>query len=119
MEKSISVRIMGRTYTLRVNPEDEAITREVAAYVDGKMSAFRAAFPKQPEITSAVIAALAIGEELFTARNRLKALTEDTDQEIDDEINNLADLLSEALKGGANGVARSSASKSSKKAKNA
>lgn len=82
MEKSISVRVMGREYTLRVNEEDEAMTKEIAAYVDDKMTAFRTAFPKQPEITTAVIAALAIAEELYGARDQQDKMVADTDEEL-------------------------------------
>ncbi len=103
MEKSISVRVMGREYTLRVNEEDEAMTKEIAAYVDDKMTAFRTAFPKQPEITTAVIAALAIAEELHTARDKQDKLIADTDE----ELVALADKLSFVLD--AEGVAEADA----------
>jgi cell division protein ZapA len=106
MEKSISVRVMGRDYTLRVNAHDEALTREVAAYVDTKMMAFRAAFPKQPEITTAVIAALAIAEELFSARHRQDALLDQAEKELD----SLSDILGEMLELPTNGQAESSES---------
>ena len=70
MEKSIRVRILGRDYALRVSEDDEAVTREIVAYVDGKMRAFHRSFPDQPELTTAVIAALAIAEEFFTLRDQ-------------------------------------------------
>lgn len=101
MEKSISVRVMGRDYTLRVNAEDEDMTREIAGYVDNKMTAFRTAFPKQPEITTAVIAALAIAEELYSARERQDKLLE----EADDELEALSEKLDEVLKLPDNGSA--------------
>ncbi len=100
MEKSISVRVMGRDYTLRVNEQDEAMTREIAAYVDDKMTAFRTAFPKQPEVTSAVIAALAIAEELYSARDRQERIIE----EADNEIEAISEKLSHALNIGENGA---------------
>ena len=101
MEKSISVRVMGRDYTLRVNDADEAMTKEIAGYVDAKMTAFRSAFPKQPEITTAVIAALAIAEELYASRERQDRIIEDTDT----EISALAEKLSSILGISANGAA--------------
>lgn len=70
MEKSIRVRVLGRDYALRVSEDDEAMTREIVAYVDAKMRAFHRSFPDQPELTTAVIAALAIAEEFFTAREQ-------------------------------------------------
>ncbi len=101
MEKSISVRVMGREYSLRVNKEDEEMTREIAAYVDDKMTAFRTAFPKQPEITTAVIAALAIAEELYSSRERQDRIIEDTEV----EISALTDKLSSILGISENGAA--------------
>lgn len=93
MEKSISVRVMGRDYTLRVNEDDEEMTRKIASYVDDKMTAFRSAFPKQPEITTAVIAALAIAEELHTSREHQDRIIEDTDVEIDSLTEKLSSVL--------------------------
>ena len=89
----MTVRIMGHEYSLRVNEEDEAMTREIAAYVDDKMTAFRKAFPKQPEVTTAVIAALAIAEELYISRDREEDVSEDADSELDE----LSALLEQAL----------------------
>lgn len=93
MEKSISVRVMGREYTLRVNQEDEAMTHEIATYVDDKMTAFRKAFPKQPEVTTAVIAALAIAEELFTIRDRQDQVLAETETEIGEIVQKLSSVL--------------------------
>ena len=95
MEKSINVRVMGREYSLRVNQDDEKTTREVAAYVDAKMTAFRKAFPRQSETTTAVIAALAIAEELYILRDRQGQDFEDADYEIDQ----LTALLDQAIQG--------------------
>ena len=100
MEKSVTVHILGKPYTLRVAAEDEEITREIAAYVDGKMTAFRKAFPRQDDATSAVIVALALGEELFTLREKSVSLFKDTDAELDD----LSSLLESVLTSSGNGV---------------
>lgn len=67
MEKPLRVSILGREFTLRVSDEDEELMRDVAAYVDGKMQAFRQAHPNQPEITNALMTSLAIAEELYAA----------------------------------------------------
>ena len=100
MEKSVTVHILGKSYSLRVAVEDEALTREIAAYVDGKMTAFRRSFPKQDESTSAVIVALAIAEELFTLKEKTDSLSENTSKELDD----LSRLLETVLTSSANGV---------------
>lgn len=70
VEKPIRVKILGRDYALRVRAEDEAVTRRIAAYVDERMRMFQQAHPQQPEVTTAVIAALSIAEELFTAHDQ-------------------------------------------------
>ena len=82
MEKSIRVHVMGREYALRVQEEAEELTRELAHYVDAKMRAFRSAFPNQPEVTTAVIAALAIAEELHQARGADRELLRQVDAEL-------------------------------------
>ena len=91
---------MGRPYTLRVAEEDEQLTRDIATYVDGKMVAFRKAFPKQAEATSAVIVALAIAEELFTLKEKNDAVLDGTNKALDD----LSDVLDAALQSTENGV---------------
>ncbi|MFQ5568647.1 MAG: cell division protein ZapA [Rhodothermales bacterium] len=70
MEKSIRVRILDRDYPLRVREEDEAFTRDVAAYVDAKMQAFKQAHPDQSDLITAVITALSLAEELYTTWDR-------------------------------------------------
>jgi cell division protein ZapA len=99
MEKTIRVQVMGREYPLRVGEADEALTREMAAYVDAKMKAFRAAFPKQPEVTTAVVTALALAEELFSAREaRAKILAE-----ADREAEQLESVLAQVMEAASNG----------------
>lgn len=81
MEKTIRVQVLGKEYPLRIEEADEAMTREMAAYVDAKMKAFRQAFPKQPEVTTAVVTALALAEELFSAREAQARTLAETDEE--------------------------------------
>ncbi len=82
MEKSIRVRLLEREYALRVAPEHEERTRAYAAYVDRKLKAFRSAHPDQSETTAALITALALAEELFTAREEVEGLRQATEEEI-------------------------------------
>ena len=93
MEKSIRVRILGRDYPLRVRPEDEAVTRDMAAYVDGKMSAFKQAHPEQQDLVAAVVAAMALVEELYTTRAKANR----TIQALEDELEALDAELAQAL----------------------
>ena len=69
MKKPIHVHILGREYTLRVEQEAESDMRTLAATLDERMRAFRKTHPTQPEVTAAVITALALAEELHSLRN--------------------------------------------------
>jgi len=93
MEKSIRVRILGRDYPLRVQEDSEAATREMAAYVDAKMQAFKTAHPEQSDLVTAVVTALTLAEELYTARSELKT----TLRQLDDELTTLGHHLADAL----------------------
>jgi cell division protein ZapA len=93
MDKSIRVRILGRDYPLRVRDGDETLTRDIAAYVNDKMEAFRQAHPEQSDLTTAVITALAIAEELY-------ATWEDEDHarvDLAEQLDALSDTLDAAL----------------------
>ncbi len=92
MEKSIRVRILGRDYPLRVQEDDEAATREMAAHVDARMRAFKTAHPEQSDLVTAVVTALALAEELYHAREATPDLTQ-----FNDEIDEIDRLLAEAL----------------------
>ena len=93
MEKSVRVKILGREYGLRVQEDDEGLTQEIASYLDSKMRLFRDAHPEQQDVTTAVIAGLAVTEELFTNQSRLSSDREEIDRQLDD----LSDLLDKVL----------------------
>ena len=94
MDTSIRVRILGREYPLRVQEGDEALTRDIAAYVNAKMEAFRKAHPEQSELTTAVITALGIAEELHTAWEREDRAV----AALDADLSALAETLDAALR---------------------
>jgi cell division protein ZapA len=91
--KSIRVHVMGREYALRVQEEDEAFTRKVASFVNERMEQFRDEHPEQAELTTAVITALALAEELHT-QNDERA---DEAEALNAELDRLADRLGTAL----------------------
>jgi cell division protein ZapA len=93
--KSIRVHVLGREYALRVDEEDEAFTREVASFVNARMEQFRDEHPEQAELTTAVITALALAEELHTLKEEQAGGTEVLNEEID----RLADRLGSAIDG--------------------
>jgi cell division protein ZapA len=88
--KSIRVHILGREYALRVQEDDEAFTREMASFVNARMEKFRDDHPEQAELTTAVITALALAEELHTLQEKQAGGTEALNEELD----RLADRLS-------------------------
>lgn len=96
MEKSIRVRILGRDYPLLVGEQDEALTREMAAYIDGKMQAFKKAHPEQSDLVTAVMTALGLAEELFNASEQ----RHESIHSLDDELDALDHALAEALADG-------------------
>lgn len=81
--KSIRVHILGREYALRVQEEDEAFTREMASYVNARMEQFRDDHPEQAELTTAVITALALAEELHTLKDEKISGTEALNEQLD------------------------------------
>jgi cell division protein ZapA len=93
MPRSIRVQIIGRDYTLRVREESEDLTRQLAEYVNRKMSVFRDAHPDQSDTTAAIITSLAIAEELFLER----ATREGVRDEVESELSELEKTLAAAL----------------------
>lgn len=95
LEKPLRVRILDREYALRISKEDEAHTIRIANYLDTKMRAFKSAHPEQSEVTTAVITALAVTEELFDTQTRGDAILESTEA----RLNALDELLADRLQG--------------------
>ncbi|PEN11281.1 cell division protein ZapA [Longibacter salinarum] len=91
--KSIRVHILGREYALRVEEEDEEHTRTMAAFVNRRMEAFKDAHPEQAELTTAVITALALADELHQMRDSATADTE----HVTSELRRLAETLSDVI----------------------
>lgn len=91
--KSIRVNILGRDYALRVRDETEEQTRELARFVEARMRRFKEAHPEQAELTTAVITALTLAEELHDVREQ----REENQQALNAELRSLADHLASAL----------------------
>lgn len=93
MPHTIRVRILNRDFSLVVEEEDEQLMRDLAEYVNQRIKAFRSTHPEQPEVTAAVITAVAIAEELFIERNKRESL----ERHLDAELGGLADMLTRAV----------------------
>jgi cell division protein ZapA len=90
---AVKVQIFGQTYTIR-GELDERYVQRLAAYVDGKMSAIADATATVDTQKVAVLAALAIADELHTIRK------DRTDQEdlLREQAERCLTLVERALK---------------------
>ena len=91
--KSIRVQILGREYALRVQEGDEAHTRRIASSLDARMQKFNEAHPEQAELTTAVMTALTLAEELFLQREQY----DDGTAALSKELEHLSQRLEEAV----------------------
>lgn len=94
--KSIRVHILGREYALRVHESDEAHTRKMAAFVNARMEQFKDDHPEQSELTTAVITALMLSEELHLVRDQ----HEEEQDAVDGTLSHLTARLSHAIEAG-------------------
>jgi cell division protein ZapA len=90
---AVKVQIFGQTYTIR-GELDERYVQKLAAYVDEKMSAIADATTTVDTQKAAVLAALAIADELHTVRK------DRTDQEdlLREQAERCLTLVERALK---------------------
>lgn len=93
--KSIRVNILGRDYALRVRDEAEDQTRDLARFVEKRMRQFKEAHPEQAELTTAVITALTLAEELHDLHKEHA----DAQQTLNAELDALAERLADTLSG--------------------
>ncbi len=87
-KNAVRVFIGGEEYTVRSEVPAE-YTREVAAYLDAALKRVRDSLPMVETHKAAILAGLAITDELFQARRG--------DQEIADRLSALADDLARLL----------------------
>lgn len=87
-KNAVRVFIGGEEFTVRSELPAE-YTREVAAYLDAALKRVRDTLPMVESHKAAILAALAITDELFQARNG--------DREIADRLTSMADDLARLL----------------------
>ena len=95
MKTPIRVEILGRKYTLRVEEDNIERTRTVAQKVNRRMRAFQRQHPEQAKLTTAIITALALGEDLQQERDASEAHTATLDEDLQALNDTLADALEE------------------------
>ena len=93
MIQPIRISILDKEYTLRVEEDEAAATREMAEYLDSRLRAFKSAHPEQSDLTAAVITGLAVTEKLFLER----ADRFDPGEKINEELDIMERKLSDAL----------------------
>ena len=94
-DRSLRVRVLDKEYPLRVAPGEEEATFRIAKGVDERMRAIRRAIPYQPELTVAVMTALALAEEVALKETEIDRLR----RAIDGEAADLDRQLREAVGG--------------------
>lgn len=93
MQKPIRVRFLGKDYTLRVLEEDELATLEMSAFLEKKFQSFKTEHPEQSDLTTAIITALAVTEELFVE----KSSNLDPGEAVNTQLVEMEKVLSRAL----------------------
>lgn len=93
MDKSIRVTILDREYPLRVKEDEETRARNVAARVEERMQAIRRRLPAEPDLTVAVMAAMAIADDLYATRSIEEASHESAVAEIDALIESISSVI--------------------------
>ena len=109
MPTPVHVEILDRTYTLRVDEDNAERTRRVADKVDGRMRAFQRQHPEQAKLTTAIITALALAEDLHAEREKREARAD----ALNGDLRTLTRALEDALDGNAPADAAQAAEASS------
>lgn len=92
--KSIKVSILGKSYSIKVQIEDEQMMYSISDYVNQRFKEFEVELKGQPESTITALALLSIGEDLYLERKKSKS--EKVESSVDPEINNrLSQLLAD------------------------
>ena len=89
----VQISIFGQEYSVRA-PADPDYIKKIGEYLDGKMREVQAGFSTTQSSTRiAILAAMNITDELFSARQNL-----DSDQtDVDQKISSLIELIEESL----------------------
>ncbi len=93
----LNVTIMGQSYTLTCNKEEERTLREAVTYLDSKMCAIRDAGKIKGNDRIAVMASLAIAAELLSTKSSDGPLSGMTVSDIKQQILSMHTALDEAL----------------------
>ena len=90
--RSVEVQILGQSYSIKTDEEDEYI-KSLARYVDQKLKEIYSVAPNVSQGKASVMAAFGIADELF----KLKMEQQDLDRLIDEKTKVLSGLIDEAV----------------------
>lgn len=93
MDKSIRVKILDHEYPLRVSVENEDRARKVAEAVDARMESIRKQLPTEPDLTVAVMAALAYAEEVAALKRSGESREQEALSQIDSMLQDLTTVV--------------------------
>ena len=94
MDKSIRVSILDREYPLRVKEDEEDRARAIAAHVEERMQGIRRRLPTEPDITVAVMAAMALADDLYSTRSLEASAHQESVSEIEKLIDSITSVVS-------------------------
>lgn len=96
MESKVKVRIYGQDYTI-AGDRNEDVIKEIAGYVDGKMREIGKNFSQTAQGSLAVLAAINVADEYFTAKEQIDQLTEAKEQ-LEKDVQHYLKMWDEAKK---------------------
>jgi len=94
-ENAIRVRILGQEYPIRANADEEYI-REVAAFLNERMTAIHSAEPTRPLSKIAILTALNLAHELFDLKRRNEQMLDDVERKAKEVSAQLDQVLLES-----------------------
>jgi len=69
-QKSIKIEILGRTYALKVAPDDEELMKRAARYINERYREYRMELKGQPDFTINAMALLSIAVDLLNEQEK-------------------------------------------------
>ncbi len=89
----VKVEIYGREYPIRASVENEEYIRAIARYVDSKMREIKESMKIESTLSTAILAALNISDELFTLQDERDRL----DAEYHEKVKSYSEALDRTL----------------------
>ncbi|NNE28162.1 MAG: cell division protein ZapA [Saprospiraceae bacterium] len=92
---STSVSIAGRSYSIKVNPSDERVIKQIVKEVNEKLNSFSTSYTKKDKVDCMAMVLLSYAVDLHKNKDNEGAAME---PEVLDQIHKIDSLLDELLK---------------------